>query len=176
MIRVRRAVTRPYSAATKKAFSTSRPRRASSSSARVMRLRPLRARAYWAAARRPSGSGADRSSRTGCSTLHEHMFYDCKVGVAYREEPCRSALNRVKGMVFDWSLNPYTGCAHRCTFCYVRAFEKRADRPSDGRYGASIRVKENIADVLRCELARPSWKTEDVAIGAATDPYQPAEV
>src|SRR5437764_10599895 len=78
-------------------------------------------------------------------------------------------------MMFKWSLNPYTGCAHRCTFCYVRAFEKRADRPSDGRYGASIRVKENIADVLRCELARPSWKTDDVAIGAATDPYQPAE-
>ena len=50
--------------------------------------------------------------------------------VEYREEPCRSALNRVKGMPFDWSLNPYTGCAHRCTFCYVRAFEARADRPS----------------------------------------------
>src|SRR6476659_4931772 len=93
----------------------------------------------------------------------------------YREEPCRSALNRVKGMPFDWSLNPYTGCAHRCTFCYVRAFEARADRPSDDRYGRSIRVKVNVADVLRRELARPSWKRESVAIGAATDPYQPAE-
>ncbi|HEU4971926.1 MAG TPA: radical SAM protein [Gaiellaceae bacterium] len=95
--------------------------------------------------------------------------------VAYREEPCRSALNRVKGMPFAWSLNPYTGCAHRCTFCYVRAFEARADRPSDDRYGRSIRVKVNVADVLRGELERPSWKRESVAIGAATDPYQPAE-
>jgi DNA repair photolyase len=43
-------------------------------------------------------------------------------------------------MPFAWSLNPYTGCAHRCTFCYVRAFERRADRPSDERYGRSIRV------------------------------------
>jgi DNA repair photolyase len=93
----------------------------------------------------------------------------------YREEPCRSALNRVKGMMFGWSLNPYMGCAHQCTFCYVRAFEKRADRPSDDRYGASIRVKTNVADVLRRELARKSWKGELVAIGAATDPYQPAE-
>ncbi|HWH24708.1 MAG TPA: radical SAM protein [Candidatus Limnocylindria bacterium] len=93
----------------------------------------------------------------------------------YREEPCRSALNRVRGMGFRWSLNPYTGCAHQCTFCYVRAFERRADRPSDDRYGASIRVKTNVAEVLRRELTRRSWKHELVAIGAATDPYQPAE-
>jgi len=93
----------------------------------------------------------------------------------YREEPCRSALNRVQGMMFDWSLNPYMGCVHRCTFCYVRAFERRADRPADDRYGTSIRVKVNVAEVLRGELARPSWGRECVAIGAATDPYQPAE-
>jgi DNA repair photolyase len=93
----------------------------------------------------------------------------------YREEPCRNALNRVRGMPFAWSLNPYMGCAHRCTFCYVRAFEARADRPWDERYGTSIRVKTNVAEVLRRELARPSWQREDVAVGAATDPYQPAE-
>jgi DNA repair photolyase len=95
--------------------------------------------------------------------------------VEYREEPCRSALNRVQGMPFGWSLNPYMGCAHRCTFCYVRAFERRADRPSDERYGTSIRVKTNVAEVLRRELARPSWERAPVAVGAATDPYQPAE-
>ena len=94
----------------------------------------------------------------------------------YREEPCRSALNRVKGMPFAWSLNPYTGCVHRCTFCYVRAFELRADRPPDDRYGRSIRVKVNVAEVLR-PRARASARGsgEPVAIGAATDPYQPAE-
>ncbi|HYI65467.1 MAG TPA: radical SAM protein [Candidatus Limnocylindrales bacterium] len=93
----------------------------------------------------------------------------------YREEPCRTALNRVKGMGFRWSLNPYMGCAHRCAFCYVRGFERRADRPSDARYGTNIRVKTNVVDVLRRELARRSWRRETVAIGAATDPYQPAE-
>jgi DNA repair photolyase len=67
------------------------------------------------------------------------------------------------------------GCAHRCTFCYVRAFERRADRPSDDRYGRSIRVKVNVAEVLRTELARPSWDGGEISIGAATDPYQPAE-
>ncbi len=93
----------------------------------------------------------------------------------YREEPCKAALNRVKGMAFDWSLNPYMGCVHRCTFCYVRAYELRADRPFDDRYGSSIRIKTNVVEVLRRELAKASWEREPVAIGAATDPYQPAE-
>lgn len=93
----------------------------------------------------------------------------------YREEPCTTALNRVSGMGFRWSLNPYMGCAHRCAFCYVRGFERRADRPSDGRYGTSVRVKVNVVERLRAELARRSWRRETVAIGAATDPYQPAE-
>ena len=105
----------------------------------------------------------------------EQPFYHVPMRPEYREEPCRSALNRVKGMMFGWSLNPYMGCAHQCTFCYVRAFELRADRPSGERYGTSIRVKTNVAEVLRRELARKSWKGDEVAIGAATDPYQPAE-
>jgi DNA repair photolyase len=103
------------------------------------------------------------------------MFYDPGMPPVYREEPCRTALNRVSGMPFAWSLNPYMGCAHRCTFCYVRAFERRADRPADDRYGRSIRVKVNVAELLRIELGRPSWDGGDIAIGAATDPYQPAE-
>src|SRR4051812_15854087 len=101
--------------------------------------------------------------------------YTAGMRVDYREEPCKVALNRVKGMPFGWSLNPYMGCVHRCTFCYVRAFERRADRPSDDRYGRSIRVKVNIAELLRAELARRSWDGGGIAIGAATDPYQPAE-
>ena len=114
----------------------------------------------------PAGTGAPYANV--CSIMWT-------VRVEYREEACRTALNRVTGMGFTWSLNPYMGCAHRCTFCYVRAFERRADRPADERYGRSIRVKLNVADVLRAELARPSWKREQVAVGAATDPYQPAE-
>jgi DNA repair photolyase len=95
--------------------------------------------------------------------------------VDYLEVQCKSALNPVKGMGFNWSLNPYTGCEHRCAFCYVRAFELRADRPSDDRYGRAVRIKTNVAAVLRSELSRRSWRKETVVIGAATDPYQPAE-
>lgn len=95
--------------------------------------------------------------------------------VEYVEVQCKSALNPVKGMGFEWSLNPYTGCEHRCAFCYVRAFELRADRPSDDRYGRTVRIKVNVAGVLRSELSRKSWRKQTVVIGAATDPYQPAE-
>ena len=103
------------------------------------------------------------------------MFYALSVRATYREEPCQTALNRVRGMPFAWSLNPYMGCVHRCTFCYVRAFEQRADRPSGNEYGASIRVKVNIVEVLKRQLAARSWAPQEIAIGAATDPYQPAE-
>ena len=98
-----------------------------------------------------------------------------RLDVEYLEQPCKTALNPVRGMGFAWSLNPYMGCEHRCAFCYVRAYEKRADRAFDDRYGRALRVKTNVAEVLRRELARPSWKRETVCIGAATDPYQPAE-
>src|SRR5437763_1728882 len=98
-----------------------------------------------------------------------------RIDVRYVEQPCKSAVNPVKGMGFKWSLNPYMGCEHRCAFCYVRAYEKRADRPSDDAYGRAVRVKTNVAQVLRWELSRPGWRRETGSMGAATDPYQPAE-
>ena len=118
---------------------------------------------------------SDRRDRGVSLAVIEHVFYPPGVRTEYREEPCRSALNRVSGMPFRWSLNPYMGCAHRCTFCYVRAFEARADRDPGAGYGRSIRVKVNVAEVLRRELRRRSWVREEVTVGAATDPYQPAE-
>ena len=97
--------------------------------------------------------------------------------VEYRNEPCRVALNKLttRQFSFSYTLNPYMGCVHRCTFCYVRGFERRADRPSGDAYGASIRVKTNIVAVLQRELRRRTWAREQVVIGSATDPYQPAE-
>lgn len=122
----------------------------------------------------PSSSSTDATLYLALPR-HERVFYPGGMRAEYRLEPCRTALNRVKGMPFEWSLNPYMGCAHRCTFCYVRHFEHRADRPSDDRYGTSIRVKSNVVEILRAELARPSWRGDEVVVGAATDPYQPAE-
>lgn len=95
--------------------------------------------------------------------------------ITYVDAPCKSVLNRVEGMPFNWSINPYTGCAHACRYCYARAFYTRADRGTAAEFDTQVYVKSNAAQVLRSELARRSWKRELVVVGAATDPYQPGE-
>ncbi|MFP3853187.1 MAG: radical SAM protein [Anaerolineales bacterium] len=94
---------------------------------------------------------------------------------AYEEVNCRSALNRVQGMSFSWSLNPYQGCAHGCHYCYARRYHGLREQDPHAGFGSKISVKSNIERVLRRELSRPKWRREQVAIGTATDPYQPLE-
>ena len=94
---------------------------------------------------------------------------------AYVEVQCKSALNRVRGMPFGYSLNPYRGCLHSCHYCYARASHAFLDLGVGEDFSSRIFVKANIAAVLRRELARPSWRREAVAVGTATDPYQPVE-
>jgi DNA repair photolyase len=93
----------------------------------------------------------------------------------YQEVTCRSALNRVKGMPFEWTLNPYRGCTHGCHYCYARRYQTQFELGSGDEFASIIFVKTNFADVLRRELARPSWTREYVAVGTATDCYQPIE-
>jgi DNA repair photolyase len=93
----------------------------------------------------------------------------------YVEIGCKSVLNRVPGMPFDWSINPYRGCFHRCVFCYARRTHTFLDRTGLDDWGSTIFVKSNAASVLRSELARPAWRGDKVLIGTATDPYQSAE-
>ena len=93
----------------------------------------------------------------------------------YQEVRCRSALNRVEGMPFDWTLNPYRGCTHGCHYCYARRYHTQFELGADDEFASIIFVKTNVVDVLRRELARPSWDRSYVAIGTATDCYQPIE-
>jgi DNA repair photolyase len=95
--------------------------------------------------------------------------------VEYREITCRSALNRVVGMPFRWSLNPYRGCAHACQYCYARATHGYLNLGVGRDFEQIIYVKTNVAEALRRDLASQGWRHESVAIGTATDPYQPAE-
>lgn len=87
----------------------------------------------------------------------------------------KSVLNRVCGMGFRWSVNPYRGCAHGCPFCYARRTHWFLDEDGVEQWSTKIFVKVNAPEVLRGELARPTWNRELVAVGTATDPYQPAE-
>jgi DNA repair photolyase len=93
----------------------------------------------------------------------------------YQEVRCRSALNRVKGMPFEWTLNPYRGCTHGCHYCYARRYQTQFELGADDDFASVIFVKINFVDVLRRELARPSWTGEYIALGTATDCYQPIE-
>ncbi|MFY9780729.1 MAG: radical SAM protein, partial [Candidatus Baltobacteraceae bacterium] len=91
------------------------------------------------------------------------------------EVEAKSVLNRVRGMPFGWSVNPYRGCHHRCVFCYARRTHEFLERDGVSEWGSLISVKINAPEVLRRELASPSWNGDEVAIGTATDPYQPLE-
>jgi DNA repair photolyase len=93
----------------------------------------------------------------------------------YQEITCRSALNRVNGMPFEWTLNPYRGCTHGCHYCYARRYHVQFELNADDEFASVILVKKNFVDVLTRELARPSWTGEYVAVGTATDCYQPIE-
>lgn len=95
--------------------------------------------------------------------------------VEWVEIQVKSVLNRVKGMPFEWSINPYRGCSHGCSFCYARVTHWYMDQDGVNDWSSKIFVKLNAPEVLRHELARPEWTREDVAVGTATDPYQPAE-
>lgn len=93
----------------------------------------------------------------------------------YQDVACKSALNRVKGMPFEWTLNPYRGCTHACHYCFARRYHTQFEMNAGDEFASVILVKKNFVEVLRRELARPTWRREQVALGTATDPYQPIE-
>lgn len=99
-------------------------------------------------------------------------------GVTFHEVLAKSALNKVPGqsyVPFGWTINPYRGCTHACTYCFARPTHAYLDLDAGDDFDRQIIVKVNVAEVLRRELARPAWRHEPVALGTNTDPYQRAE-
>ena len=99
-------------------------------------------------------------------------------GLTFHEVRAKSALNHVPGesaMPFPWTINPYRGCSHSCVYCFARRTHEWLELDSGHDFDSQIVVKTNLVDVLRRELARPSWQREHVALGTNTDPYQRAE-
>lgn len=94
--------------------------------------------------------------------------------VEYFEIAARSLLNRSKpGMPFRWTINPYRGCEFGCKYCYARYTHEFMERDA-AEFEDRIYAKAAVAEVLNRELPRVD-KREGIAIGTATDPYQPAE-
>lgn len=96
------------------------------------------------------------------------------MGINFHEVRARSALNRVPGgrYGFGWTINPYRGCTHACVFCFARSTHTYLDLSAGRDFEREIVVKVNVPEVLRAELARPSWRGDLVALGTNTDPYQ----
>jgi DNA repair photolyase len=93
----------------------------------------------------------------------------------FYETRSKSALNRVPGgskVPFRWTVNPYRGCTHACVYCFARPTHEYLEFNAGRDFEKEIVVKVNVPEVLRKELARPSWKREHVAMGTNTDPYQ----
>jgi DNA repair photolyase len=96
------------------------------------------------------------------------------MGINFHEVRARSALNHVPGgrYGFSWTINQYRGCTHACQFCFARRTHTYLDLDAGRDFEREIVVKVNVPELLRGELARPSWKRELVALGTNTDPYQ----
>ncbi|WP_166996758.1 Rv2578c family radical SAM protein [Paramicrobacterium fandaimingii] len=99
-------------------------------------------------------------------------------GMTFHEVLAKSALNHVHAssdMPFTWTINPYRGCSHACTYCFARPTHAYLELNAGEDFDKQVVVKTNVAEVLARELARPSWEHELVALGTNTDPYQRAE-
>ncbi|MET3142083.1 UNVERIFIED_ORG: DNA repair photolyase [Arthrobacter sp. UYEF10] len=99
-------------------------------------------------------------------------------GITFHEVTAKSVLNKVVAgsrMPFEWTVNPYRGCSHACVYCFARKSHTYLDFDAGLDFDSQVVVKVNAAEVLRKELAKPSWDRHQVALGTNTDPYQRAE-
>jgi DNA repair photolyase len=113
----------------------------------------------------------------GAAELETHFDARRRADEArYVDVHVKSALTESRGMpFFRWALNPYRGCTHACEYCYARKYQRHLEMDVGDDFSSVILVKRNLPAVLRREVTRASWTREIVAIGTATDPYQPIE-
>jgi DNA repair photolyase len=105
----------------------------------------------------------------------ESPLLEAKSRVDYFEIQARSILNRTKpNMPFRWTINPYRGCEFGCKYCYARYTHEFMGMEDSRDFEDKIYAKAAPAELLRQELKKIP-KRESIAIGTATDPYQPAE-
>jgi DNA repair photolyase len=99
-------------------------------------------------------------------------------GITFHEVLCKSALNKIPDaavLPFKYTVNGFRGCSHACRYCFARPTHEYLELDCGNDFDTQIIVKTNVADVLRRELQRRSWRRETVALGTNTDPYQRAE-
>lgn len=97
--------------------------------------------------------------------------------LAVYEEEARSLIveNESPDVGFRFGVNPYRGCQHACAYCYARPSHQHLGFGAGTDFERRIVVKVNAPEVLRRELARPSWQGDELAFSGNTDCYQPLE-
>ena len=98
-------------------------------------------------------------------------------GIEFIESECKTIINRVPGgaLPFEWTINPYRGCSHACSYCFARVTHTYLDLGAGRDFETKIVVKVNAPDVLRAQLRSKRWHGDHIAMGTGTDPYQRAE-
>ena len=99
-------------------------------------------------------------------------------GMTFFEVHARSVINRVPDashVPFRWTINPYRGCSHACTYCFARNSHTYLDLDSGHDFDSKIVVKVNAPERVRRELGSPRWRGEHIAMGTNVDCYQRAE-
>ncbi|AJO56885.1 radical SAM protein, partial [Micrococcus luteus] len=143
-----------------------------------MRWEAQTLRSEGGAQRATAGTPAGSAALLPLSDLQRSVTTPEFAGVTFHEVLAKTALNSVpsaSAMPFRWTVNPYRGCTHACRYCYARSTHTFLELDAGADFDRQIVVKVNVAEVLRAELARPTWGREAVALGTNTDPYQRAE-
>jgi DNA repair photolyase len=94
---------------------------------------------------------------------------------ADRTQTIINRVERTSDVPFDWTLNPYRGCEHGCVYCYARPYHEYLGFNCGLDFETRLVAKPDAARLLEAELARPSWKPEEIVMSAITDIYQPIE-
>jgi DNA repair photolyase len=145
-------------------------------------------RMRWDHMRLDEPGGRDGEAGGGCGTGGDALFQRGAVartfdtpgfrGMTFYEIHAKSIVNRVPAtsrMAFTWTINPYRGCQHACTYCFARSSHTYLDLDAGHDFDSKVVVKVNAPELLRKTLASARWKGEHIAMGTNVDCYQRAE-
>lgn len=125
-----------------------------------------------------------RFTRIDVQPDHEQLDADAEATPAHRSVPTEYFLDDAKSVVsenaspdipFRYSLNPYRGCAHGCSYCFARPTHEYFDLSAGLDFESKIFVKQRAPELFRDWLARDAYEPETVALSGVTDCYQPIE-
>jgi DNA repair photolyase len=121
----------------------------------------------WTREAEPAPAGADDDADPSTDPRHTEVSLRAARSIVSR--------NRSPDLPFEQSINPYQGCEHGCVYCYARPTHAYLGLSPGLDFETRIFAKANAAELLRAELSRPGYVPGVIALGANTDPYQPAE-